>query len=96
MAKSTGIILTVGCITAANEVFFAPTKPGQSAWQNFNWRIIPATLGLALALDGLEKLSEPFAVGLAYLSLAAVLIVPFGNAGTPLDNVSRMFGATKS
>lgn len=93
MAESTGIVLAVGAITAANEVFFAPLAgAGKVA---FNWRIIPATAGLALALAGLEKLSRPFAVGLAWLSLVAVLSIPFGNAPTPLENAIKIMGYGK-
>jgi hypothetical protein len=89
MAASTGIVLAVGGITAANELLFAPLA---GAKVSFNWRIIPATAGLALALAGLERLAPGFATGLAYLSLAAVLIVPFGNAPTPLDNALKVLG----
>lgn len=89
MADSTGIVLAVGGLTAANELLFAPATGGKVS---FNWRIIPATAGLALALAGLERLSHPFAVGLAWLSLAAVLSVPFGNAPTPLQNAIKIMG----
>jgi hypothetical protein len=91
VAASTGIVLAVGGITAANELIFAPLD-GQKI--TFNWRIVPATAGLALALAGLEHLSRPFAVGLAWLALAAVLTVPFGNAPTPLQNASKIMGYT--
>jgi hypothetical protein len=93
MADSTGVVLAVGAITAANELIFAPLD-GQKI--SFNWRIIPATAGLALALAGLEHLSPGFATGLAWLSLATVLIVPFGNAPTPLDNIIAIMGYGKS
>lgn len=89
MAASTGIVLAVGGITAANEVIFAPAAGGKVS---FNWRLIPAVGGLALALAGLEHLSRPFAVGLAWLSLVAVLTVPFGNAPTPLQNALKILG----
>lgn len=89
MADSTGIVLAVGGITAANELLFAPLTGSKVS---FNWRIVPATAGLALALAGLERLSHPFAVGLAWLSLAAVLSVPFGNAPTPLQNALKIMG----
>jgi hypothetical protein len=93
MAESTGIVLAVGAITAANEVFFAPLAGAGKV--QFNWRIIPATAGLALALAGLEKLSRPFAVGLAWLSMVAVLSIPFGNAPTPLENAIKIMGYGK-
>lgn len=80
-----------GSITAANEAIFATQKGKSPDWaQSFNWRIIPATAGLALALTGLEKLTPQFAVGLAWLTLATVLIVPFGNAPTPLENFTSL------
>ncbi len=94
MARSTAIVLTAGAITAANEVLFAPLAgvPGAKPWHDLNWRLLPATAGLALALGGLEQLAPGFAVGLAYLSLAAILIVPVGNAPTPLQNVLKVMG----
>lgn len=92
MAASTGIVLATGAITAANELVFAPLE-GQKI--RFNWRIIPATGLLALALAGLEHLSRPFAVGLAWLGLITVLVVPVGNAPTPLDSAARILGGKK-
>lgn len=92
MARSTGIVLMAGGITAANELLFAPLSGHGSPWKNFNWRIIPATGGLALALAGLERIAPGFAVGLAALGLVAVLAVPFGNAPTPLQNALKIMG----
>lgn len=92
MAQSTGIVLAVGGITAANEVLFAPLAGHGTPWKDFNWRVVPATLGLALALGGLEKAAPGFAVGLAWLSMLTVLVVPFGNAPTPLENVLKVMG----
>lgn len=92
MAESTGIVLAVGGISLANEVVFAPLASGGKITADFNWRIIPATLGLALALAGLEHIAPGFAVGLAWLSLLAVLAVPFGNAPSPLENASKVLG----
>jgi hypothetical protein len=64
MAKSTGIILVAGSITFVNE------------WLNnkINWKIVPATFGTALVFAGIEKLSEPAAVGLATIALISVLV----------------------
>lgn len=92
MAKSTGIVLAVGAITLANEVIFAPLL-GEKV--TVNWRIIPATAGLALALSALERLAPKFAVGLAWLSLITAVTVPFGNAPTPLDNATKALGYAK-
>ena len=92
MAQSTGIVLAAGGLTLANEAVFAPIASGGNISSHFNWRIIPATAGLALALAGLEQLAPKFAVGLAYLTLASVFIVRTGNAPTPLENASRILG----
>ncbi len=93
MAESTGIVLAAGGIAVANEIIFAPMKSGKGVeLTTFNWRIVPATVILALTLGGLEKLSKPLGVGLAGLTLMAVLIIPIGNAPTPIDNASKIFG----
>lgn len=92
MAASTGPVLIAGCLTAANELVFAPAAGTRSS---FNWRIVPATAGLALALAGLERLAPQFAVGLAWLCVATVTIVPLGSAPTPLQNVTKVLGYSK-
>ena len=93
MADSTGIVLAAGGIVVANELIFAPMEAGKNVdLTTFNWRIVPATAILALTLGGLEKLSKPLGVGLAGLALLAVLIIPVGNAPTPIDNASKLFG----
>lgn len=91
MANSTGIVLTVGAITAVNEVIFAPMAHTGTV-KDFNWRILPATAGLAFGLAGLEKIAPLFAVGLAWLSLVAAITIPFGNAPTPVDNFLSVMG----
>jgi len=97
--KSTGLVLAAGGIAAANEVLFAPVKhdaagkiDSNNFMERFNWRIIPATAVLALVFGGIEKAAPDFAVGLAGLTLLTVLIVPMGNAGTPIDNVVKTLG----
>ena len=92
MAASTGIVLAVGGITLTNELLGATLNKQTWSAHSINWRVIPATAGLALALAGLEKLAPKYAVGLAWLSLAAVLFVPFGNQPTPLDNALKVLG----
>ena len=90
MAASTGIVLAVGGITAANELILAPLATSKPV--TFNWRLIPAVGGLALALAALEKLAPSFATGLALLCLATVLVVPFSGAPTPLENAIKILG----
>lgn len=98
MAASTGYILAAAGIVAANEVIFAPVAQGKQAsltGVDFNWRLVPVTAVAAFTLAGLEQLSEPLGKGLAILALLTVLIVPVGNAPTPVDNLLRMLGMNK-
>lgn len=95
MSTVTGVVLATGAITAANELLFAPLAGTGTPWSNFNWRIVPATGFLALALSGLEKIAPPFAVGLAYLMLVSSLVLPIGKAPTPLENVIQFMGYGK-
>jgi hypothetical protein len=92
MGASTGIVLAVGGITAANELVLAPLANKTKV--SFNWRLVPAVGGLALALDALEKIAPSFAVGLAVLCLATVLVVPFSGNPTPLENALKVLGYT--
>jgi len=90
MAASTGPVLVAGAITFVNEGLLAPAAgDGPAVW---NWKVIPATAGLALALAGLEKLAPGFATGLAWLAFVTVLVVPVGNAPTPLATASKALG----
>lgn len=92
MARSTGIILAAGGITLANEAVFAPLASGGNITAKFNWRIIPATIGAAVALGGLEHVSAPLATGIAWISLVTVLFAKLGNAEPPVVNAANMLG----
>jgi hypothetical protein len=92
MAESTGLILAAAGIVAANEAIFAPAATGHPLFVDFNWRIIPATAVAALTLAGLEQISPILGKGLAMLALLAVLIVPVGNAPSPVENATKMLG----
>ena len=92
MAASTGPVLAAGAITFINEGLLTPAAgDGPAKW---NWRVIPATAGLALALAGLERLAPGFAAGLAWLTLLTALAVPIGNAPAPFVTASRALGLT--
>jgi hypothetical protein len=85
------IALTVGGITAANELFFAPVS-GNGTLGDFNWRIIPATGIFALMMFGLEKLSPPTANGIAVTALVSVLFTRIGKAPSPTENIATILG----
>lgn len=92
MAQSTGIVLAAGGITLLNEAVFAPIESGGKISANFNWRLVPATAFLALALAGLERAAPGFAVGLSWLVLVSALMYQSGNAASPIDNALKIFG----
>lgn len=97
MASASGMVLAAGGIAAANEAIFAPMAQHKDFTSSIKsdtnlWRLVPATAILALVLTGLEKVSEPLGKGLAGLILLAVLVVPVGNAPTPLENVAKVMG----
>jgi hypothetical protein len=92
MAETTGIVLAVGGLTAANELLFAPLAGQGTPWKDFNWRIVPATAILAVALGGLEKVSLPFAKGLAYIALITVVFAQTGSAPAPAVNLAKVMG----
>lgn len=90
MAETTGPVLAAGAIAAANEALFAPISGGGTVNTAAVFRIIPATIGLALALALLERAAPGFAKGLAWLLVFGVLIFPVGHAPSVLDNANKI------
>lgn len=95
MSNTTGIALAVGGITAANEAVFAPLAGHGTPFDNFNWRVVPATVGFAFALGGLEKVSPNFAKFLGYTALVTVLFIDTGKAGSVWNNLNKVMGYGK-
>jgi hypothetical protein len=48
-----------------------------------------------MALAGLEHLSEPLAVGIAWISLITVLFARLGKAPAPIENAVKVLGLGK-
>jgi hypothetical protein len=94
MASAAGLVVAAGAIEFVNDALFAPIAENKPPWQTVNWRIVPATAIMALMLTGVEKLSPKFGVGLGGLVLLSVFIVPYGNAPTPIQNVSKLMNYT--
>jgi hypothetical protein len=90
--RAAGLAVAAGGIAIANEALFAPLAGQGTPWSNLNWRLFPATAVLALTLSGLEKVTPGFATGLGGLAVLAVLLVPYGNAKPPIDNVLKVMG----
>jgi len=90
VAETTGPVILAGTIAAANEAFFAPLSTGKTPAPAAVFRLVPATLGLALALALLERATPEFAKGLAWLLVVGVLVFTVGNAPTPLDNATKI------
>lgn len=89
MARSTGPVLLAGALAASNEAIFAPLAAKKPENWDAVFRLVPATAGLALGLALVEKASPEFAMGLAWLLVAGVLIFPIGNAPSILTNVNK-------
>lgn len=90
MAETTGPVILAGAIAAANEAFFAPLSTGKTPAPATVFRLVPATVGLALALALLERAVPEFAKGLAWLLVLGVLVFPVGHAPTPLDSATKI------
>jgi hypothetical protein len=75
MSKSVGIILTATGISFANE--FLQTE-------ELNFRVPIAGGLVALLFDGIEKINEDAAVGLAVIVFLTVLMTPF-NGTSPAE-----------
>lgn len=89
--QSTGLVVAAGGLAAANELLFAPLSgTGGFDVSQFNWRLIPATVILALIFGGLENLAPDFAKGLAGLTLLAVLVIPAGQTGSIVQNIVKI------
>ncbi len=90
-----GWVIAAGAVALVNDALFAPIAENKAPFTGVNWRIIPATGILAAALYGLDKLAPGFGKGLAMLVLASVLLIPYGNAPTPLQSISTALGYAK-
>jgi hypothetical protein len=90
MASAPALVLVAGGITAANEVLFAPVATGKAP--AFNWRIVPATVLLAIALGGLENVSDKIAQLLGWSMVLTVTLAPIGKAPAPIENINKALG----
>jgi hypothetical protein len=90
MAKAAGYVIAAGAIVLANDSIFVPIDTGSDPLKGINWRIVPATAILAILLTGVEKLAPEFGAALGGLVLLSVLVIPVGNAPTPLENVAKL------
>lgn len=95
MLASTGWVLAAGALEAANEALFAPLTSNKTPWKNFNWRIVPATLVMAGTIGVIEKAAPKFGVGLGILVFMSVLVIPYGTAQTPFENLTSVLGLNK-
>lgn len=83
MAKSTGPAIAIGAVTVFNDVVLNQ--------QPFNWHVPIATGFVALGLAGLEHVSPPLAVGIAWLALVAVLFTRVNpNVPAPMENLATL------
>lgn len=88
MARSTGVVLAVGAITMGNSVIVNE--------QPINWRV-PIATGIAAGMLSLvEKVSEPLALGIAYIALITVLFVRVQpNVPAPVESFNNWWNKGK-
>lgn len=85
MARSTGPILAAGTVTVTNRVVFN-TQP-------IDWRV-PIGVGIAaVSLALIERVSEPLAVGVAWIALVTALIAPVGARKSPVESALDWWNA---
>lgn len=90
MASAAGIALVIGSLTAANQLVFEPVITKSTP--EFNWRLIPASIILAGALGGLEKVAPRFAVGIASVMLVTSMFTRIGDRPSPAENLLKAGG----
>ena len=87
MAQSTGIILAAGGISFVNEWLLEKKSP--------DFKIPLATCIAALMLSGAEHISQPIAVGVAWIALITVIFAPVGSTNSPVTNLLNTTGLGK-
>lgn len=86
MARTTGPILAVGGITLANNVILNS--------QPIDWRIPVATAFAAGGFALAERVSEPLAVGVAWIALVAVLLTRITpGVPSPVESLAKWWDA---
>jgi hypothetical protein len=90
MSKSTGIILAVGGMSYANDVIFNGQSPAQG---------IPVIVGTGIAaglLTLMERANQELAVGLAWIALVTMALVPPKHGNSLVTNLLNVTGYGKS
>jgi len=86
MAKSTGVVLAVGAISFGNQLF---------ANHELDFKIPVATAVAAVLLAGLEHVSQPLAVGIAWISLLTISLTRVNGKPSPAENLIKITGLSK-
>lgn len=86
MAKSTGIILAAGGIAYGNDVILNRQPPGNAV------RVIIGTGIAAAILAGAEHISEPLAVGVAWIALITTILIPRKGGKSVAENLISFTG----
>jgi hypothetical protein len=86
MAQSTGIILAVGTISFGNQLLIN---------HELDFKIPVATAVAAIILSGVEKVSAPLAVGIAYIALVTISLTRVNGKASPAENLINYTGIGK-
>jgi len=86
MGASTGIVLAGTAISAGNDWYQT---------NQFPWGIGVAGLLLSGFMYGIEKISEPLAVGLSTIFLATVIVTPIKGKNSPAKEFASLVNKGK-
>lgn len=86
MGASTGIVLAGTAISAGNDWYQTHTFP---------WGISVGGLLLSGFMFGVEKISEPLAVGLSTIFLVTVIVTPIKGKNSPAAQLAALVNTGK-
>lgn len=90
MAKSTGIVFAIGAMSYGNDVVFNGQSPTQGI------PVIVATAIAAGLLALMEHVNQELAVGIAWIGLVTMALVPPAHGNSLVTNLLNTTGYGKS
>ena len=89
MARSTSVIVAVGAMSYGNDVIFNGQPPSAA---------LPVIVGTGIAatlLYGLEKVNPELAVGIAWIALVTMALIPPKQGNSLVTNLLNVTGYNK-
>jgi hypothetical protein len=89
MAKSTGVVIAIGAMSYGNDVVFNGQNPTQAI------PVIVATGIAAGLLALLERVNQQMAVGIAWIALVTMALIPPAKGNSLVTNLLNATGYEK-